>query len=1264
MRAFLRRSLRLKIIAWSFIPTAIILTAVAVVTYFAYQRVTEDLLVERDQELARLKAAELATSLGEYPGVLAVVARDREVAQAGGAGQQAGLVRLANRLVFFDGGVYIANNLGRVVATYPERADVMGLDWSNRPYFRPLIQSTSAPAFSDIVPDGPGGSDIIAIGVPITSADGEFLGALIGMFRVGADTISPFYGTLLKLRLERNGLAYVIDGQGRLIYASDPRAIGTPFTGHPLETEILSGRVGAVRTQNRDGQDILASYGPVPGTAWRLMIEEDWQALTEPSQGYGQFLLLLLGLGVVVPALVVLIGVRRITGPIAELVEAARQMASGNFGQAVQARTGDELEDLAQQFNRMAAELRESYTTLEQRVEARTRELATLLDITRNVSSTLQLEPLLGLILEQLRAAIDYAGAVVLTLDDGVFVARAYRGPAPVAAALQIRFSAADDLFSRQMLADHRPVRVPDVRVPGNPTWRHHERFTGPLHYVRAWMGVPLLFNEQVVGMLALHHQAVAGFSQAQAELALEFGRQVAIAIQNARLFETEKREAERTRELTTLLKVARDVTSTRALGPLLDIILDQLKDVVAYSGAAVLTVEDERLGFRAYRGPDLAASVVQARFPLAGGLGHQVIASRQPVRVADVKTEPPAANTSGARLRDAVPYMRAFLGVPLIVKEQATGLLALFHDQPGYFDEGDAALAMAFAAQAAVAIENARLFEAERRRAEQFRVIGEVGRRITSILAVEELLSQTVRLIQDTFGYYHVHVGLLEKDRVTYTAAAGVWRDAATCERCVERRLRIGEEGIAGRVAATGEPLLVPDVSADPRYTAIEPGQTGSALALPLKVKGQVIGVLNVESEQLNAFDQSDLSVLQSLANQAAVAIENARLFEAEGRRVEQFRFLSEAGQRLTSILDLNELLRQTAGLIAATFDYYHVGLGLVEGDRVIYRAGAGRLWDQGGNAHYAPLGMRVGREGITGWVAATGQPLIVPDVERDPRYLRMDGSRTRSEMALPIMAQGRVIGVVDVQSDELASFDESDLAVLRSLANLLAVALENARLYEQAGQLAALEERQKLARELHDSVSQALYGIALGARTARTLLDRGAAAPAGLRDPLDYVLALAEAGLAEMRALIFELRPESLKTEGLVVALTKQSDSLRVRHRLDVRAQFGAEPALSLDAKEALYRIAQEAMHNVAKHARANRVMIQLEDDGAGVRLTVHDNGVGFDPAGEFPGHLGLRSMRERAERLGGTFGVASEAGAGTRLTAWLPLGAPPAE
>jgi signal transduction histidine kinase len=160
----------------------------------------------------------------------------------------------------------------------------------------------------------------------------------------------------------------------------------------------------------------------------------------------------------------------------------------------------------------------------------------------------------------------------------------------------------------------------------------------------------------------------------------------------------------------------------------------------------------------------------------------------------------------------------------------------------------------------------------------------------------------------------------------------------------------------------------------------------------------------------------------------------------------------------------------------------------------------------------------------------------------------------------------------------------------------------------------------------------------------------------PSRAVDPLNYVLQLAEAGLAEMRALIFELRPESLATEGLVAALEKQTAATRARYGISVAADLPSEPDLPLAEKEALYRIAQEAMHNTVKHARATRIELTL-DPRTTVLLRVRDDGVGFDPEGSFPGHLGLRSMRERIERLGGTLSIESTRGQGTTITATLP-------
>ena len=254
----------------------------------------------------------------------------------------------------------------------------------------------------------------------------------------------------------------------------------------------------------------------------------------------------------------------------------------------------------------------------------------------------------------------------------------------------------------------------------------------------------------------------------------------------------------------------------------------------------------------------------------------------------------------------------------------------------------------------------------------------------------------------------------------------------------------------------------------------------------------------------------------------------------------------------------------------------------------------------------------------------------------------------------SLPLITRGRALGAIFFCFLPDAEPGEDEKVFLRAVADQAAVAVENARLFSEARGKAALEERQRLARELHDSVSQALYGIALGVETARELLPDD---PERAAEPLEYATTLAEAGMTEMRALIFELRPESLEKEGLVAALEKQAAAVQARHGVRVIAELDGEPEASLEVKEALYRVAQEALHNTVKHARAANVKLKLEVLPEEFTLGISDDGVGFDAQNDFPGHLGLKSMRERATRLGGTLEVASEPGQGVRILARVP-------
>jgi signal transduction histidine kinase len=220
-------------------------------------------------------------------------------------------------------------------------------------------------------------------------------------------------------------------------------------------------------------------------------------------------------------------------------------------------------------------------------------------------------------------------------------------------------------------------------------------------------------------------------------------------------------------------------------------------------------------------------------------------------------------------------------------------------------------------------------------------------------------------------------------------------------------------------------------------------------------------------------------------------------------------------------------------------------------------------------------------------------------------------------------------------------------DRLLVRVGANQLAIAL-------QAAELRAVQERQRLARDLHDSVSQALYAIVLDIATARHI---GSADPTRLDAILRDAHALAEAGLAEMRALIFELRPEFLRQEGLVAALQRQVAAVRARHQLSITVNATDEPEAAPAIKEALYRVGQEALNNTAKHAGARAVVITLEVSAGELSLRVRDDGRGFDPEKSFPGHLGLDSMRERAASVGGVILIDSAPGRGTEVTIRVP-------
>ncbi len=256
---------------------------------------------------------------------------------------------------------------------------------------------------------------------------------------------------------------------------------------------------------------------------------------------------------------------------------------------------------------------------------------------------------------------------------------------------------------------------------------------------------------------------------------------------------------------------------------------------------------------------------------------------------------------------------------------------------------------------------------------------------------------------------------------------------------------------------------------------------------------------------------------------------------------------------------------------------------------------------------------------------------------------------------VSVPLLYNDTTLGVFNAYYAFNSPPDMADLSLFTSIAEFTAVTVHNAREFMAAQDQAALEERRRLARELHDSVSQQLYGVALGVQSARRFLESDVAYAS---ESLDYALELVRTCQEEMRSLLLVLHSETLESSGLVTVLQRHVVALRSRHNLAIEVVCCSEPALPLDAKEALYRIAQEALYNVVKHAQARCVKLRLQEGEGVVVLEVEDDGVGFNPAAAFPGHLGLLSMRERAYRLHGTLEIKSGPRWGTSVRAVLPM------
>ncbi len=662
-----------------------------------------------------------------------------------------------------------------------------------------------------------------------------------------------------------------------------------------------------------------------------------------------------------------------------------------------------------------------------------------------------------------------------------------------------------------------------------------------------------------------------------------------------------------------------------------------------------------------------------------------------QVIALNDLSSDP---NT--AELGCAKAGFRSMIALPLMTEANVHGVILLASPEPNAITPRDQQVLTGIAARISVAVENAQLYKQAHRRARDLETASILGQRMTAVLDMDKLLSDSVQLIRQKFGYYHASVLLVD-------AGSGdlVLKDAsgpgAAALKSTGLRLKIGQQGITGEVAYTGQALLCNDVSREPRYFATEPASgTKAELAVPLRAGKRVIGVLDVQSDHLDAFDKEDVTVLQILGGQIGSAIENARLFQETRHRYEAMVALHDTSLDVIAQLDrpmlLESLLRRGAQLVGA-------------------QGGALFLCDSQRELAYAVTGFNTWRdlsgvkyhrgEGVAGTIMVTGKPLIVNDYAHWERKSRaFDHTRLTRVLGLPLKWQDQLIGVVNfIGYEESRPFDDNDIWLASQFADLAAIAVKNAELHTQisqfnqeleqkvvertaqltiardeiaakAEQLRSLwaktiriqeQERARIALDMHDGVIQLITAARCELKATRTVAQ--ACLPRVAEERLDAAREVLDEMESELRRAIYDLHPPVLDAVGLAPAIEKYVQRFQELSGIACRLLIQGIPRRLASATEiAVFRVVEESLQNVATHAEAEMVTCSLVFKPDTLCLSIEDNGQGLERAQQKEDHvgngLGLLGMKERVRSLNGSLEICSEPGQGTRLVFCVPV------
>jgi nitrate/nitrite-specific signal transduction histidine kinase len=546
-----------------------------------------------------------------------------------------------------------------------------------------------------------------------------------------------------------------------------------------------------------------------------------------------------------------------------------------------------------------------------------------------------------------------------------------------------------------------------------------------------------------------------------------------------------------------------------------------------------------------------------------------------------------------------------------------------------------------------------------------QLKALAHVSQSINAVLALPAALEAVADATRTVFGTGRCAVFLLdpETDQLRCVLAQGLSPAYLQAVTVFYRQIP------AQDVLTAHRPQLIPDAAHDPRLAPIRAAVRDegyhSVVLLPLLHSNESLGLLALYHESARHYGEDDLELAQTFANQAAIAIKNARLFDTIRERAAELSALYAVATTVSQTLDLNQVLNDALDTVLPAMQANVGWIYLLDDEMeglmlAAYRAPQGTAALEPG---WLPFGA-----GLSGSVAASATAVLLGEMDSSVpgRQLPKLQHPFRSAVVAPLCARGRVVGVLGVATTVPAGrpFTQREADLLNSIGQQMGIAVENARLYDESREVAVLAERNRLAREFHDTLVQDLAGIVLQLEAAERLATRQ---PARTAATLEQARKLARRSLEEARRSLWNLRPTPLEHLSLSQALGQAVDRLDEQDGLHACFIMSGEPRrLPPHVELNLYRIAQEALTNVRKHAQAGQVAVALNFRPESVQLTVSDDGRGglngrvaaHNQRGRSLGQWGLRGMQERALLLGAELRLDSPAGQGTRLTIAVPL------